>query len=62
MTNKKFFTVTYEVEGGQRNDTLMIWASTITEAISEFVNTEISPFGDFKIKYSEYAIKNISCK
>jgi len=57
----KFFTFTYEVEGGKRDDTLMVWSNTISNAIEEFKNTEIDYGNGVKITYTEYAIKNIRC-
>jgi hypothetical protein len=54
----KYFTITYSVVGGKFNDTIMIWSDTMTNAIKEFINTEIETFG-VKVKYTEYAILKV---
>jgi hypothetical protein len=56
----KYFTITYEVVGGKRNDEIMIWANSMTNAIEKFVNTKFTLNG-ISYNYSEHAIVSIKC-
>ncbi len=52
---KKYFTITYEVVGSRKTDTVMMWATNAKEAIEMFIDND---FGN-GLKYTEYAIIKI---
>jgi len=56
--NNRFYRIKYEVVGGKRNDEIFIWSNSLTNAIKEFINTEIETYS-IKVKYTEYAIVSI---
>lgn len=56
---EKYYTITYQVYGSIATDYVKIWASSIEEAISEFLEL---PLIENKYTYTEHAILSIICK
>ena len=56
----KNFTIYYEIEGSRRIDWVTFYTTDITEAISEFEQTEIKTYNT-KIIYTKHAITKIEC-